>query len=242
MLPLDRWQLLREMGTPLALWLGAAALLVFAAGGARSARRRPAEPDAEAGLDYTLNVTIVLPFLALVVCGVFELTGLLTAKVGSVYAAYSATRSWLVWEVEGPEKAQEKAEQAVSMALAPFGHGPSDDPRPVPPRIDQYAREWAEAYQRGVNGPLRPEYLRHLYSHAALSTKIKVEPEEPGGLKSTLTYDYPFRFDLIGRLFGRPVDPATGRRTWTVTTHITLTRQEVLGASAPFGIDYHPEP
>src|SRR5690242_5021661 len=51
----------------------------------------------EEGVSYTLSYVMVFPFYFLFVCVVFEVTWLLMAKIGTLYAAHAGARSQVVW-------------------------------------------------------------------------------------------------------------------------------------------------
>src|SRR5262245_56396176 len=78
----------------------------------------------EDGAAYTLSYVMVIPMYALLMCTIVEMALMLTAKLGTVYAAYAAARSASVWSSATEwEKAQEKAKTAAVQAMVPFSSG-----------------------------------------------------------------------------------------------------------------------
>ena len=78
----------------------------------------------EEGAAYTLSYVMVIPVYALLICLIIETVLMLTAKLGTVYAAYAAVRTASVWSSHTTwEKAKEKAERAAFQSMTPFASG-----------------------------------------------------------------------------------------------------------------------
>jgi hypothetical protein len=225
------------------LWLMAVAGLATLALRASNNRRRRREPrHPEDGVDYTINLIATFPLLMFLVCLVLETTLILATKIGTVYAAYSAARSALVWEVHGPDEAARKAGRAAVLAMAPFSRGLG--PYPIRPgdAVRDSARAYVDLYRRAIDGPVQPSFLANQYVRADGATSVELDglTDNRPRLSATLRYRYPLRFGIIGFLIARR-DPATGERTWPITTVISLQRQEVLDGKRPLGIPYRSE-
>ena len=68
----------------------------------------------EDGAAYTLSYVMVIPVYALLICLIIESVLMLTAKLGTVYAAYAAARTASVWSSATTwEKTMEKAKKAA---------------------------------------------------------------------------------------------------------------------------------
>jgi hypothetical protein len=237
-----------------ALWLTAiVALLILAGRGRVSVSSEAARPrDPEGGFDYTVNLVATLPVLGVLICLVLETTLILAAKLGTVYAAYAAARSGIVWEMYGSATALPKAQQAVVLALAPFSRGLASPPAgagtEAPDPVLAAAQSYAEAYRRATGGPLSPTFLNAQYLQAArtssvtLATSTSMSAEPASVLTARVQYRYLFRFRIIATMLGAEVDPDTGERFWTVTTTVSRARQEVLDGAFPLGIPYRSEP
>ncbi len=241
---LDAWSLLSQSAGWIGCWVALVTVWWRITARARSSRRTRREPSPEGGFDYTVNLMVILPLWSILLMAIVETSMVLCAKLGTSYATYAAARSWLAWEFEGELTAQAKAEQAVWLAMAPFGLGLVTEPSntPVSPAVAAGARAWAEHYGRTVRGPVEPAHLERLYARAARQSRLTVRTLPRAVVAATLVYRYPVRFQLIGRLLGTAVEPSTGRRVWPIETTISLTRQEPLDVDDPFGITYHPEP
>jgi Flp pilus assembly protein TadG len=200
--------------------------------------------DAESGFDYTVNLVATLPVLLLLVCLILETTLILTTKLGTLYAAYAAARSGIVWELHGPVESQRKAKQAATLAMAPFSSGLLGNRASAAAPVGEAAIAYAAAYRQTTQGPVGEPYLIAQFVRADGATSVNLEPasESASHLAARVQYRYPFRFRIIGFLLAGSVDPDTGERSWTITTTASLPRQEVLNDPQPLGIPYRSEP
>src|SRR5262245_49854582 len=94
------WELVRGMEVVWLAWLAGVGLLLV---GARWTLRRFQAPGLrelwrdEGGASYTLSYVLAVPVYLLFICIVAEMTLLLVAKVGTLYAAHAGARSSIVW-------------------------------------------------------------------------------------------------------------------------------------------------
>lgn len=149
------------------LWLIWLVLLIACAGCAsrlvqslRVRRIRQLHRD-ENGAGYTVGVVLTLP-LFLLLCGMaFEVTFLIIAKVGTVYAAYAGARATAVWETMPGELSEQRVVQAVVSGMAPFAASLGFDPAANEPHttLPPYAESMAEDYFRAVQKSAAPETL-----------------------------------------------------------------------------------
>lgn len=233
-----------ESVVPVALaWAGSAWLLVALAVRTRHTWRRAA--GREDGVDYTVNLVVTVPLLAIGVVFAIETTLLLSTKLATAYAAYAAARSARVWEPYGPAQVARKAHQAAALALAPFSRGLVAPPGRPGPSEREGAAAYRGLYARAVGGPVRPAFLENQYLRARAATSVTILPAGGAGpaarLTAVVTYRYPFRFRAVARSLADGVDPTSGEAYRTVTTTVSLPRQEelddpkVLGPLAPPG-------
>src|SRR5215468_12346 len=139
-----------------ALVLGTA-LAAWASGG----RWRDALADAakgEEGLSYAMPFVFVVPLFLFLVMGAFQAGYLMFAKIGTMYAAHMGARSAVVWLPAGdPALAQQRINQAVFTAMAPFTVGNSSDKAGgADPAADDYATAFLaySAASQGKGPPL----------------------------------------------------------------------------------------
>lgn len=246
-------ELLRSVEWVWAIWLlGLIALGALAVGLLRAARRRSAERRAwgslhgcDAGAAYSLSYMLTIPFIALIICLVVDLTLILVAKIGTVYAAYAAARAAAVWLPSGvsPRTAQDKVEAAAQNAMTPFAssnkrHRPVKSPPPS--GLVYYA-----AHKNYADEPAEFEYLGWKWLYASWATKVTVDDGADYRKDVTVTLDYkaPFHMPAIGRIFGSPT--LFGFYTTNIRTVVQLENQaprsdEKNPASRPLGISYVP--
>lgn len=163
----------------------------------------------EGGASYALPYLLTFPVYLMVVALIIQATLILFVKMGTVYAAYSASRSAIVWrnaEVKGENVpdgsalAQRKAKQAAVNALAPFASSNANHrtgmffvlPGDLPGAI-----QYELTYRRLANGNVSSDkavispfvgkpksiapssYVRNKYRFASLATSVKLEPPDP---------------------------------------------------------------
>lgn len=247
-------ELFRSVEWVWAVWLlGVVALGMLALAMCRAARRSSAERRAwrglhgcEAGAAYSLSYMLTIPLIALIVCLVVDLTLILVAKIGTVYAAYAAARSAVVWVPSGVSAgtAQDKVEAAAQNAITPFAssntrHRPVKTPPPS--GFVYYA-----AHKSYADEPAEFEYLGWKWLYASWATKVAIDGGNDYRKDVTVTLDYkaPFHMPAIGRIFGVPTP--YGFYTTTIRTVVKLENQaprsdEKNPSSRPLGISYVPD-
>src|SRR6185436_5070173 len=78
----------------------------------------------EDGAAYTLSYVMVIPVYAILVCMIIESVLMMSAKLGTVYAAYSAARTASVWSSATTwDKTLAKSRQAAVQSMVPFASG-----------------------------------------------------------------------------------------------------------------------
>ena len=111
------------------VWFAAAAALIYLTRGAILRLRRwnvRELADGEEGASYTLSLVLVMPIYIFLVCLIVECTLMLVVKTGTMYAAYAAGGSAIVWvpaEPKDANKSQAKVKKAAVQAMTPFASG-----------------------------------------------------------------------------------------------------------------------
>ena len=200
-------EIFRSVELVWALWLAAivGAAIVARYWSTCRIRRSPRDLAAcEQGAAYTLGFVITVPIFALLICLVVDLSLILVAKIGTMYAGFAAARSAVVWQPSGvsADVVQRKARIAAVQAMTPFAssavaHAPSTS---VPPE----AAEFVAAHRAYGANPGDDAYLTAKYRYAAWATSLNVQggrtPQE--NLRVTLDYRTPFHMPGIGRFLG----------------------------------------
>ncbi len=205
------------------------------AGGQRLFRRFWTGEDGGA---YTLSYVMVVPILMLLTCAVIETTLMMSAKLGTVYAAYSAARTVMVWaSLDGDwSSTQARMERAAIKSMVPFASGSktsgvSDEM----PQVEDYVA----AYSSFVSSPVSDSYVRAKCRNAAANTTVKAT-DAPGQWSSdievTVTYQFPFRLPGIGRLFGTRGDD--GNFYCELESQVTLQNDGPQNEQQSLGIGY----
>lgn len=222
-------------------WLvaGLAALVVTARGLARltraDLRRVLSEED---GAAYSMAYVMTVPIYVLLVCFVVELTFVLVAKMGTVYAAYAAARSNIVYRSLDSGGADDRARQAAIRAMLPFAsssrmHGGSGG--------GNGAGEYDTAYRRYAPGGFAPsEMIRMKFGYATKATTIQVSKQDsaPNGLvRATVRYAAPLHVSMVGKVIGRK---AGKYYVVDLTTSVALPDEEPVSEDRTLGIRYDP--
>ena len=156
----------------------------------------------EDGGAYTLSYVMVIPILMLLICVIVETTLMMSAKIGTVYAAYSGARTAIVWSSASDNwpEAKTKIQQAAVQSFVPFASGMGSSGS-VPAEASAYV----DSYSSFVDDAEAESYLRKKYANAANRLKVTVGgPPESHDSEIKVTVEYRFRFNIpgIGRLLG----------------------------------------
>lgn len=203
----------------------------------------------EDGAAYTLSYVMVIPLYALLICLIIETCLMLTAKLGTVYAAYGAVRSASVWSRATTwENAEKKARKAAIQAMVPFASGTQSLAQTVPLPDDvgddltdaaTDAGSYWLSYQLYAKNPVSNKYLAAKYGYALRHMKVKIDgPPEKGDddITATVTYEFPFNVPGIGRLIGsRGPD---GGYYFKLTSSATMPNEGPKDGLTTIGIGY----
>ncbi len=158
----------------------------------------------EEGGAYTLSYVMVVPLLMLLTCGMVETTLMMSAKLGTVVAAYSAARTVLVWTSLDADwdRTRARMEQAAVKSMVPFASGSAgtSDPREM-----EQATAYAAAYAQFVDAPVSADYVKAKCRSAASNTSVEINaaPDQwNSDLQVTVKYRFPFRLPGMGRVLG----------------------------------------
>jgi len=220
-------------------WLGRAMI--------RRHKRRPWRELArcEDGIAYSLSYMITVPLLAFIVCLIVDTTLILVAKTGTVYAAYAAGRSAIVWFPSGVPNstARDKMETAAIHALTPFASGSKQHRPPALPSSGMAV--YLAAHKAFSEKPAKLDYLGFKYLYASWATDVTTDAagDSSRPVVTTVTYKAPFHMPGIGRLLG--IRSAYGFYYMNVTTTIRLESQAPrtegpASTDRPLGITYVP--
>ena len=197
----------------------------------------------EDGGAYTLSYVMVVPFVMLFMCLIVETTLMLTAKVGTVHAAFAGARVATVWSSATDwQSAEERIEQAAVKAFVPFASGSSDGEGG---NLDTASMETANidrylaSYQAYVEDPVSEVYVRKKYQNAASKLRVKVNGRPAtwdDDVTVTVTYESPFRVPGIGKLLGE--DGGNGRYYFPLETSVTLRNDGPQNDRQDLGIGY----
>jgi hypothetical protein len=194
----------------------------------------------EDGAAYSLAYVLTVPFFAYLVCLAIETSLLLVVKMGTVYAAFAAARSAIVFRsYPPPGLAQAKARLAAAQALAPFASSSAlhaDGPKRGRAAADDFAR----AYRRTVRGSASPAYLRAKFMFAWKAARVMLEKphaaDANGRVRATVIYECPLHVPGIGRLLGRR-SPWGGRYyTYRIESRAELPDEEPQAENRQLGI------
>ena len=194
----------------------------------------------EDGGAYTLSYVMVIPVLMLLVAMVVESAIMLTAKLGTVHAAYVAARVATVQSntTDWPT-VERRIEQAAIQAMVPFASGSNRTQLPSEESDDAYRA----AYEDWADDAVADAYLQSKQRDAAGSVRVNIEGP-PASWQSDITavvsYDYPFRLPGIGRLIGEP--SGDGGFTFPLTSRATLPGDGPQNRTQSLGIGYGQSP
>ncbi|QGJ70678.1 Hypothetical protein PBC10988_23760 [Planctomycetales bacterium 10988] len=206
----------------------------------------------ETGAAYGLSYVMTFPFYMVLILLVLETTQLLLVKIGTVYAAYGASRAAVVWQSAQPAgQMNSKAEHAAVMAMVPFASSSRlhlTGSGSVSSDFDNY---W-EAYQHhsGGEGEFRG-YVERKFEYAHQATSVNVAPESSApdaNITVTVNYEAPFHIPYIGRLMGGEESSQGDYLIYNLETKATLQSESPRSVQfdpndpvRSLGIDYRSE-
>lgn len=189
----------------------------------------------ESGAGYTLSYVMVMPLLMLLVAMVVESATMLTAKLGTVHAAFVAARvaSVQTSATSWPD-AEAKIEAAARQAFIPFANG-SDRSSGQGTSTDA---DYRKAYRDWADDAVADAYLQS--KQRDVINRLQVTFDGPPAswdsqIVAEVTYRYPFRIPGIGRLIG---DADGDGFAFPLTSRVTLSGDGPQNDSQSLGIGY----
>ncbi len=183
----------------------------------------------QSGATYMLPLVLTMPFYVLLITMIIECTLMLTAKIGSVGAAYAAARAaavWLPYESAMPKTApdytpMEDRELMVRLAAArsmwPYASGSKShvSDEPLGEFIDATIAQQIEVFQHySGDQKFDLDYVYRKFAYALNASRISIDYFDPitgtvaekpafnSKLQLTLYYEAPIHTFGVGRLFG----------------------------------------
>jgi len=162
----------------------------------------------EEGAAYSLSFVMVIPIFALMICLIIEGALIMTAKLGTVYAAFAAARTASVWSSHTTwEKTEERAQKAALQAMVPFASGTQGllSNLPDDPKVVQDGVVYIGAYHAFAKDPQSAKYLASKYAYAARNVKVEIEGPPTNSdtpITAKVTYQFPFNVPGIARILG----------------------------------------
>jgi Flp pilus assembly protein TadG len=162
----------------------------------------------EEGAAYSLSFVMVIPIFALMICLIIEGALIMTAKLGTVYAAFAAARTASVWSSHTTwEKTEEKAQKAALQAMVPFASGTQGLLSSVPTEGDTVAdgAVYIAAYNAFAKDAQATKYLASKYGYASRNVKVEIEGPPTNSdtpITAKVTYQFPFNVPGIARILG----------------------------------------
>ena len=149
----------------------------------------------EDGAAYTLSYVMVIPVYALLICMIIETVLMLTAKLGTVYAAFAAARTASVWSSATTwDKTMTKAKAAATKSMTPFAsgtHGGSTKAASPPMRLAYVAAY--HAYAKKSDFEQVPARQVRLRPGAREGRDRQARPNiGTADITAKVTYEFPF--------------------------------------------------
>ena len=207
----------------------------------------------EHGANYALQVVLIIPPYALLMCCALETSFMLTTKVGTIYASFAGSRTGIVQYTHLEAKdAEEEVERAAKRAMVPFATGMTRHQKgisvtSIPPGFTKYL----EMYTKNtILDSLRPKgktagsaYLLMRYRYAFAKTKVTSSvpkgqlPESYNDpIEITVEYKYPMNIRLLGIIFG--ADKVGGKYYYPIKSTAMLQYEGPHNDEQTMGITY----
>jgi hypothetical protein len=195
----------------------------------------------EDGAAYTLSYVMVIPMYALLLCVIIESVLMISAKLGTVYAAFTAARTASVWSSATTwEKAMAKAKHSAVKSITPFASGMRSLPASLPPTGDlKNAGKYVVAYEAFAKNSVAAKYILAKYGYATRHTQVTIDGPPTtwnGDIKAKVTYEFPFVIPGVARIFGRR--GADGRYYFPITSEATIPNEGPQDDRKTIGIGY----
>lgn len=211
--------------------------------------------SSENGGHYPLSFVLVFPIYVLIVALILEASFMLVAKMGTIYAAFAASRSAIVWTtVEKPSdrngditgRSRSKARQAAVQAMVPFSSGlhPGNSSNSQKASSD-YLKAY-KAYTQGESkNKVRDEYVLNKYRYADGAVSVSLASQGNGEIwkkdvEATVSYEAPFLLPYVGKLLGGKQKAIGGAKVTclTIQSKAALLQECPMNDKGALGIRY----
>ena len=190
----------------------------------------------ECGGAYTLSYVMVIPFLMLIICLIVESCLMLSAKLGTVYAAYAGARAASVWSSATDwNQAQDRIEKAAIQAMVPFASGSASNSGSPP----EFAEEYQTAYDSWATNPVSANYVRSKLANAASQLTVRVVDRPArwdSDIEVKVKYNFPFHVPGVGQLLGQA--SGSGGYVFPLTSTAIVPNDGPQNATQDLGIGY----
>lgn len=235
------------------IWLASALSLVYLTRAALSRARKwdvRRLAHGEEGASYVLSVVLVMPVYIFLVCLIVECTLMLVVKTGTMYAAYAASRSAIVWvpaEPNDEDEALEKARSAAVQAMVPFATGRDVHRRGTPLAVQPVSVDgtvYYAAYKLYTGGKAPFDYVVKKFQYADMATTVSIDDDPDSDafneeLAVTVTYEMPLNVPVIGRWLGeQPTWLLAPFYTRKISTTVVLEKEGPQSQNQLLGIKY----
>jgi hypothetical protein len=172
-----------------------------------------------------------------------EISFMLVAKVGTIYASFAGARAAVVWDsLDAGSGGQSVAERAAARAFLPFSSaGFSNSPSSKDARFTEYLADYSSRMKTLGVTPAASSYLdaKTAYMSRALSVGFTRKPHGTNpwdeDLSVEVTYDFPFAVPGVGILFGtRRADGYV----YPISSRTTLPNEVPHNPERRLGIEY----
>ncbi len=203
----------------------------------------------EDGAAYAVGYVMTFPIFLLFMAVVVEAALFTTVKLGTIYAAHAAARSYSVWIPSEPSDGslvQRKAHQAAAQVMAGFA---SSDPRHLSAvgGGGSAGQSFASAFQSyAPSVPVSSSYITRKRNFAEAATSVTLENAPTGwkdDLSVTVRYKMPYHVNLVGKILqGTPMGGIFVVEIQSkATIQVEGVKDKNIGSSGnPLGIRYDP--
>lgn len=205
----------------------------------------------EDGAVYSLSLVLALPFYVLVIATIAECALMITVKLGTINAAYAASRAAIVWKAAEVDSTKQDAmiHLAAAQAMTPFASSKLMHLEPTGPAnsiASVAGDDYYQAYRAYSAGNAPPDYLKRKLQFALAATEVKIEETSHAAghdfeadLRVTVTYEKPIDLPVIGRFLGA-IASWSGAKFFTrrIESTLVLQKEAPKSASRTLGINY----
>ncbi|NND98971.1 MAG: hypothetical protein HKN47_16765 [Pirellulaceae bacterium] len=204
--------------------------------------------SSEDGAAYTLSYVMVIPLYLLMVFTFAELSLMMIAKMGTVYSAFGAARTAIVWDTATDSgDLMDKVNRSAVQTMTPFASGMTElRYQRGGAGLDETDQEerFMDAYDEFTqsDSKVARRYVQAKFRYASRATSVTIDRNSTGDetwdedIRATIRYDYPFVFPVLGRILLIP--KKDGAHTKTIKTVVRLQNEIPHNDERRLGISY----